>query len=73
MSEETMMRRKDMVLRVCRDIAEMAVNCNHDLTGDHRKNYNPRIDSAGMALSELFPVEMFDAMKQAKLFGNTAR
>ena len=68
MSEETIMKRKDNVLRVCKNIAEMAVNCDHDLTGDHRRNYNPRIDSAGIALAELFPVEMFDAMKQAVLF-----
>ena len=53
---------------LCCVIAEMAVNCGYDLTGDHRKNYNFRILKALDCLVKIYPLEMGKALAEAKLF-----
>jgi hypothetical protein len=55
--------------KLCRAIAEMAENCNHDLVGQHRENYNPRIMAAYFALLKLYPLQMSREIAHAELFG----
>lgn len=57
-----------LIESACLAIAEMAVNCEHDLVGDHRENYNPRIMTALKSLAQIFPAHMAEAIQKAKLF-----
>lgn len=56
------------VATLCLAVAEMEKNCDHDLCGDHRNNYNSRILVAKKALINLYPFEMATALKKARLF-----
>lgn len=58
----------EYIEKLCKAVAEMAENCGHDLVGEHRKNYNPRIERAFVALVQLFPVQMAKAIAEASLF-----
>ena len=59
---------KNTIESLCKAISEMAINCDHDLTGEHRQNYNARIVEAMKCLVILYPIEMSIAMAGAKLF-----
>lgn len=59
---------KKIIESLCKAVSEIAINVDHDLTGEHRQNYNPRIIKVMKCLVILYPVEMCIAMGNAKLF-----
>ena len=48
--------------KLCKVVLEMQQNCEYDLIGDHRNFYNPRIKTAFLELSKIFPVNMVKAL-----------
>ena len=56
------------IQKLCDVVAEMSINCDGDLVGEHRKNYNPRIAKATSALIRLYPEQMSIAINKAETF-----
>ena len=62
------MELEEAIKSACMAAAEMAVNVDSDLVGDHRDNYRPRIRSLVSSLAKLFPMQMADALLKAQPF-----
>ena len=54
--------------KLCNAIADLHKNCDGDLCGEQRRNYNPRIETAMIAVLKLFPAQAAKAIVDAKLF-----
>lgn len=61
-----MSSRDDRLVELLRNLIESKVQAEYDFCGEQRDWHLPRLDAAFLLAAQLFPLQMGEAMEQAK-------